>query len=88
MVVDFAFTAEGFAILQKYNDKFDCRFRIDEPAGDSLLLDTGESSYKIDEDESVEAFKAMIEESLNTGRNLLLEKYRSNKIQYEDDVVY
>lgn len=88
MVVDFAFTAEGFAILQKFNDKFDCRFRIDEPAGDSLLLDTGESSYRIDDGESIEKFKAAIEESLKTGKNLLLEKYKGNKVQYEDDVIY
>lgn len=88
MVVDFAFTAEGFAILQKFNDKFDCQFRIDEPSGDSLLMDTGNGSYEIDDNLDVEEFKALLEESMKTGKNLLLEKYKGNKVQYEDDVVY
>lgn len=88
MVIEFAFSVEGISLLRKFKDKFDCTFRIDEPSGDALLLDLGDSSYKINTDESVENFKVVIEESLKTGKNLLLKKYQGNKVKYEDDVVY
>lgn len=88
MVIDFAFSAEGFSFLRKFKDKFDCTFRIDEPSGDALLLDIGDNSYRINADESVEEFKAAVMESLKSGKNLLLERYRDNKIKYEDDMIY
>lgn len=88
MIVDFVFSAEGFPVVQKFAEKFDCAFRIDEPSGDTLLLDIGNDSYKIEPDESVEDFKAAIDESLKTGKNLLQERYKTSKMKYNDDIVY
>nr|DAZ64945.1 MAG TPA: hypothetical protein [Caudoviricetes sp.] len=88
MVIDFAFSAEGFLLLRKFKDKFDCALRIDEPSGDALLLDIGDDSYRISADESVEEFKTAVMESLKSGENLLLERYRDNKVKYEDDMIY
>lgn len=88
MIVDFVFSAEGFSIVQRFAEKFDCAFRIDEPSGDTLLLDDGNDSYKIKPDESVEDFKAAITESLKSGKNLLQERYKSEKIKYNDDMIY
>lgn len=87
-MIDFVFSVEGFSLLRKFKDKFDCAFRIDEPSGDALLLDIGDDSYRIKVDESIEDFKAVVEESLKSGRNLLLERYQSNKVKYEDDMIY
>lgn len=88
MVIDFAFSAEGFSLLREFKNKFDCTFRIDEPSGDALLLDIGDNSYRITDDENVEEFKTIVMESLETGENLLLERYQNNKVKYEDDVIY
>ena len=88
MIVDFAFSTEGFSILQKFAEKFDCAFQIDQPSGDALLLGIGNDSYRIKPDESVENFKAAITESLKSGKNLLLEKYKSEKIKYNGDAIY
>lgn len=88
MIVDFVFSAEGFAFMRDFKDKFDCTFRIDEPSGDTLLLDIGDDSYKIKADESVDEFKAAITESLKSGKNLLKEKYRTGKVKYNDDMIY
>lgn len=88
MIIDFALTAEGFTLLQKFSSKFNCRLRIDEPDGNELLLDTGEDSYRINMGENVAEFKAVIEESLKTGKNLLLEKYKGDKVHYAEDVLY
>ena len=88
MVIDFAFSAEGFSLLQKFKDKFNCTFRIDEPSGDALFLDIGDDSYRINADESIEDFKATIEESLKAGKNLLLKKYQDNKVKYDEDMIY
>lgn len=38
--------------------------------------------------ESVEEFHAVIEESLKTGKNLLWEKYKGNKVPYVEAVLY
>lgn len=88
MIVDFVFSTEGFSIVQKFAEKFDCAFRIDEPSGDTLLLDVGNDSYKIKPDESIEDFKAAIAESLESGKNLLQERYKTGKIKYNDDMIY
>ena len=88
MIVDFVFSAEGFSFMRDFKDKFDCAFRIDEPSGDSLLLDIGGDSYEIKADESVDEFKAAIAESLKSGKNLLQEKYRTGKVKYDEDMMY
>lgn len=88
MIVDFVFSTEGFSIVQKFAEKFDCAFRIDEPSGDTLLLDVGNDSYEINPDESVEDFKAAIAESLKSGKNLLQERYKTGKIKYNNDMIY
>lgn len=88
MVVDYAFSTEGFSLLRKFKDKFDCTFRIDEPSGDTLLFDVGDNSYRISTDDSVDEFKAVINESLKSGKNLLLERYKNNKVEYDDDMIY
>ena len=88
MVIDFVFSAEGISLVRKFKDKFDCAFRINEPSGDALLFDIGEDSYRINDDESTEDFKAVVIESLKSGENLLLKKYQNNKVKYKDDVIY
>ena len=88
MIVDFIFSAEGFSFVREFAEKFDCVFRIDEPSGDSLLLDVGENSYRIKSDETVEEFKALITESLKSGKNLLRDRYKTGKVEYNDSMIY
>lgn len=88
MVIDFIFSAEGISLIRKFKGKFDCIFRIDEPSGDALLFDIGENSYRINDDESTEDFKAVVMESLRSGENLLLKKYQDNKVKYKNDMIY
>lgn len=87
MVTDFIFSADGFSLLQQYKDKFNCSVRIDEPSGESLILDAGNKSFRIDGG-TVEDFEATIIQSLETGENLLLEKSKGNEIKYGDDILY
>lgn len=88
MLQDFVFSVEGFSFLQNFKDTFDCAFRIDEPSGDALILDAGEHSYKIKDDESIEEFKAAVAESLETGKNLLVGRYKDSEIKYNEDADY
>lgn len=88
MVVDYVFSDESFSLVRKFRERFDCTFRIDEPSGDALLLDIGDDSYRISADESADEFKEAIEESLRTGKNLLLDKYRANKVDYDNNMTY
>lgn len=88
MVVDFFVSCEGTALLREFEDKFDCGFRIDEPGGDTLVFDIGENTYEIPLDERLEDFKAVIQQSLKSGENLLLQRYSNNRIRYEDNVIY
>lgn len=88
MLQDFVFSAEGFSFLQDFKDKFDCSFRIDEPSGDALILDAGDHSYKITDEESLEGFKAAVSESLETGKNLLVIRYKDSEIEYNEDADY
>ena len=87
MVTDFIFSAGGFSLLQQYKDKFNCSIRIDEPSGESLILETDEKSFRID-GSSVDDFKEIIVQCLESGENLLLEKSKGNEIKYEDDILY
>ena len=88
MLIDFIFSAEGIPLIRKFNGKFDCAFRIDEPSGEALLFDVGENSYRINADESIEDFKAVVMESLKSGENLLLKKFQDNEIKYKDGMIY
>lgn len=87
MVTDFIFSADGFSLLQQYKDKFNCSIRIDEPSGESLILDIGDKSFYID-GSNVDDFKETIAQSLKSGKNLLFEKNKGNEIKYEDDILY
>lgn len=87
MVTDFIFSADGFSLLQQYKDKFNCSIRIDEPSGESLILDIGNKSFYID-GSNVDDFKETIAQSLKSGKNLLFEKNKGNEIKYEDDILY
>ncbi len=87
MVTDFIFSADGFSLLQQYKDKFNCSIRIEEPSGESLILDADEKSFRIDGSD-VDDFKEIIVQSLESGENLLLEKSKGNEIKYEDDILY
>ena len=87
MVMDFIFSADGFSLLQQYKDKFNCSVRIDEPSGESLILDADGKSFRI-AGGTVEDFKTTIIQSLETGENLLLEKNKGNEIKYGDDILY
>ena len=87
MIIDFIFTADGFSLLQQYKDKFNCSVRIDEPSGQSLMLDTGNKSFHIDCSD-IDDFKETIFQSLESGENLLFEKNKGNEIKYEYDILY
>lgn len=88
MVVDFFVSCEGTTLLREFEGKFDCGFRIDEPGGDTLVFDIGEKTYEVPRDERLEDFKAVIQQSLKSGENLLLQRYSNNRVRYEDDVIY
>ena len=84
----FIFSKEGHEFLKDFKEQFDCMFRIDEPAGENIIVDAGDLSYMIPNDESIEDFKAAVVESIKTGNNLVVEKYKSNLLEYENDIDY
>lgn len=86
MVTDFIGTADGFSLVQQYKDKFNGSIRIDEPSG-VLTLDVGNRSFRIDSSD-IDDFRETIIQSLESGKNLLLEKNKGNEINYEAGVVY
>lgn len=86
MVTDFICSADGFSLVQQYEDKFNCVIRIDEPS-DDLALDVGNKSFRIDSSD-IDDFKETIIQSLESGENLLFEKNKGNEIKYEDGVLY
>lgn len=88
MLRDFIFSAGGFKFLESYKNKFDCSFRIEEPSGSAVILDVGDQSYRINDNEPLEDFKAAVEKSIETGKNLLVIRYKDSKIEYEEDVDY
>lgn len=87
MVTDFIVTADGFSLVRQYEDKFNGSIRIDEPSGELLILDIGNKSFRI-ADSSLDDFKETFIQSLESGKNLLLEKNKGNEINYEAGVVY
>jgi hypothetical protein len=70
MLSKFIFSKDGFLFLDKFKNRFGCRFRCDEPSND-IVLDADEKTYKIPRDETVEHFKSLVLESIKTGKNLL-----------------
>lgn len=50
---------EKHSLLQQYEDKLNCSIRIDEPSGDSLILDVGNKSFRIDSSD-IDDFKGTI----------------------------
>ena len=88
MVTDFIFSAKGISLMKNFESKFGCAFRIDEPSGDTFLIDVGNDSYKLKPDISVEDFETTIIGSLMSGKNLLLEKHLDSKVEYEESMVY
>lgn len=85
-MIEFIFSKEGYKFLNKYKEMFDCGFRIDEPDGTAVLVDIGDDTFEIPEEESIEDFKALINESISTGRNFLESKY--SKVEYDNDMIY
>jgi hypothetical protein len=71
--------------LDKFKNRFGCRFRCDEPSND-IVLDADEKTYKIPRDETVEHFKSLVLESIKTGKNLLAKQYEI--VEYEEGVDY
>lgn len=87
MITDFIFSNEGFSFLKSYMDKFDCSFKIPEPSGNKVVLEINGKWVEIKESEDVEAFKAAINESIRSGKNMLLERYKGSEIIFDDDVI-
>ena len=85
---DFIFSKEGHEYLKDFKERFDCIFGIDEPSGENIIVDAGDLSYEIPSDESIEAFKAAVDKSMETGRNMVVERYKNNLVEYESDIDY
>jgi len=88
MLQDFIFSSEGLNFLESYRNKFNCSFRIEEPSGNAVILDVGEQSFKVRDDEKLEDFKAIIMESLKSGRNILIEHCEPIETENYEDLVY
>lgn len=88
MLLDFIFSAEGFDFLNRFKNDFDCSFRIDEPSGSMVILETADSSYLIPDDENLEDFKLAVTKSVETGKNVLAERYKNSPVTYDDEAIY
>lgn len=90
MIIDFIMSIDGMKFLDNFKEQFDCNFRIAEPSGTDLLLDVGEKTFKIPEDESIDEFKAAVITSVETGENILIERYKHYEVDdaYESDIEY
>lgn len=87
MITDYIFSDEGLSFLKSFMDKFDCSFIIPEPSGNKVVLEINGKWVEIKESEDVEAFKAAINESIRSGKNMLLERYKGSEMIFDDDVV-
>lgn len=86
MISEFVFSAEGMLFLKDFKKMFDCTFRIDEPDGSDVVMDTSAHSYRISDKGGVDEFKAAIEASVKTGENRIAKLYA--EIEYNDEVLY
>ena len=85
MIVSYILSEEGRLLVEKFNNKFDSQFRIDEP-GNSFVFDIGDKSYKIPDDETIESFKSLILLSIESGNNLLVSRY--SIVEYDENLIY
>ena len=85
MIINYILSEEGRLLLEKFNNKFECQFRIDEP-GNSFVFDIGDKTYKIPDDETIENFKSLILLSIESGNNLLVSRY--SIVEYEENLIY
>ena len=82
-VYDYFSTDEGFNYVWDACDRIGGKIFIDEDDYTRLLYDMGYEAYVIPEGETVDDFKRAVEDSLRTGKNMLLERYK----QFPDDPV-
>ena len=88
MLLNYIFSDAGFEFVKDFCETFDCSFRIDEPAGEDLVIDVGEKTFKIPSSETVDDFKKAVSESVKTGKNLIAERYAKFPVYYEDGYDY
>ncbi len=88
MISDFVFSADGAVFLRDFKDKFGCVFRIDEPSGSDVIMDTASHSYRIPDSDRLEDFKASVDLSVKSGKNHVVKRYINNRIEYDDDTLY
>ena len=88
MISGFVFSAEGLSFLKEFKEKFESIFRIDEPGGSDVVMDTDDYSYRIPDNGSLEEFKAAVDLSVKTGENHVAKLYSNNRIEYDEETLY
>lgn len=88
MLQNYIFSDAGFEFVKEFCETFDCSFRVDEPAGEDLVIDVGEKTFKIPSSETVDDFKKAVSESVKTGKNIVAKRYDEFPVFYEEDNDY
>lgn len=82
-MLDWIVTKEAFAIVRKFERRFDCKIRIDEPS-DRLVLDVQDETFNISSIDNIAILKKQLTDSIETGINIPLENCKHQRIVYDD----
>jgi len=84
-VYEFYFTEEGRYYVKRVCNAFGGSLGIDDSDWTSVLYEIDGGAYAIPEEEDAADFIRAVEESLRTGKNMLLERYKQFPAEpYED----
>jgi len=67
---------EGWSYVDSICEAFGGNIALDESNWMSVLYEVDGNTYAIPEEEDAEDFKRAVEESLRTGKNMVLERYK------------
>ena len=88
-VYEFYFTEEGWRCVKDMCSAFGGSMGIHESNWTSMIYEIDGGVYSIPEEEDAADFKRAVEESLRTGKNMLLERYKQFPTEpYDDDSDY
>ena len=85
-IIEYVFSDEGLLYLEKFKEKFKCRFGIDEPGGEDLLIDVGDDTYIIPNQMTMEEFKKLVDESIKADTNKLIIGLEMQ--DYDENLIY
>ena len=88
-VYEFIYTDDGWNYAKSMCEAIGGSIGVEDSDWTSVLYEADGGVYSIPEEEDAADFKRAVEESLRTGKNMLLERYKQFPAEpYDDDSDY